>query len=91
MTGKVSVGTAGAGSGTHISGVYFERLLGTHFEFVPYRGTGPALLDLVAGHIDVIVDQASNSLPQVRAGQIRAYAVTAERRLEFRARYPDRG
>jgi tripartite-type tricarboxylate transporter receptor subunit TctC len=80
--GKVSVGTAGAGSGTHVSGVYLERLLGTHFDFVPYRGTGPALLDLVAGHIDVIVDQASNSLPQVRAGQIRAYAVTADRRLK---------
>jgi tripartite-type tricarboxylate transporter receptor subunit TctC len=48
---------------------------------VPYRGTGPALLDLVAGQIDMIVDQASNSLPQVHAGQIRAYAVTAPNRL----------
>jgi tripartite-type tricarboxylate transporter receptor subunit TctC len=50
-------------------------------QFVPYRGTGPALLDLVAGQIDVIVDQASNSLAQVKAGKIRAYAVTADKRL----------
>ena len=48
---------------------------------MPYRGTGPALLDLVAGQIDLIVDQASNSLAQVKAGKIRAYAVTADKRL----------
>jgi tripartite-type tricarboxylate transporter receptor subunit TctC len=49
--------------------------------FVPYRGTGPALQDLVAGQIDLIIDQASNSLPQVRQGTIKAYAVTATERL----------
>ena len=48
---------------------------------MPYRGTGPALQDLVAGQIDLIVDQASNSLPQVQAGTIRAYAVTDSKRL----------
>jgi tripartite-type tricarboxylate transporter receptor subunit TctC len=78
---KVSVGTAGAGSGTHVAGVYFQNLIGTHFQFVPYRGSGPALLDLFGGHIDLIVDQASNSLPQIRAGQIKAFAVTAANRL----------
>jgi len=78
---KVTVGTAGAGSGTHVSGVYLQNLIGTHFQFVPYRGTGPALLDLFAGHIDLIVDQASNSLPQIRSGNIRAFAVTAANRL----------
>jgi tripartite-type tricarboxylate transporter receptor subunit TctC len=56
-------------------------LTGTKFQFVPYRGTGPALLDLVAGQIDIIVDQASNSLSQVKSGKIRAYAITAEKRL----------
>jgi tripartite-type tricarboxylate transporter receptor subunit TctC len=79
--GKVSAGTAGAGSSTHIAGVYFQRAIGTNFQFVPYRGTGPALQDLVAGQIDLIVDQASNSVQQVRDGKIRAYAVTAKRRL----------
>jgi len=78
---KVSAGTAGAGSSTHIAGVYFQNLTGTHFQFVPYRGTGPALQDLVAGQIDLIVDQASNSLQQVRDGKIRPYAVTAKTRM----------
>jgi tripartite-type tricarboxylate transporter receptor subunit TctC len=79
--GKVSAGTAGAGSATHIAGVYFQNVTGTRFQFVPYRGTGPALQDLVAGQIDFLVDQASNSLQHVRDGKIRAYAVTANTRL----------
>jgi len=58
-----------------------QNLIGAKFQFVPYRGTGPALQDLVAGQIDMIVDQASNSLPHVRAGNIKAYAVTANTRL----------
>jgi tripartite-type tricarboxylate transporter receptor subunit TctC len=54
---------------------------GTSFSFVPYRGAGPALNDLMAGHIDVMFDQATNSLPQVRGGNVRAYAVTSRSRL----------
>jgi tripartite-type tricarboxylate transporter receptor subunit TctC len=76
-----SAGTAGAGSGSHIAGLYFENISGTKLQYVPYRGTAPALNDLVAGQIDLIVDQTSNSIGQVRAGNIRAYAVTAEKRL----------
>ena len=78
---KATFGTAGVGSGAHFSGVYFQSLIGTKANYVPYRGTGPALQDLVAGQIDIIVDQASNSLPQVNAGTIRAYAVTDTRRI----------
>ncbi|MBX9776758.1 MAG: tripartite tricarboxylate transporter substrate binding protein BugD [Xanthobacteraceae bacterium] len=78
---RVSAGTAGPGSGTHVAGVYFQRLTDTQFTFIPYRGTGPAIQDLMAGQIDLIVDQAANSLPQVRNGTIRAYAVTAKQRL----------
>lgn len=78
---KVTAGTAGAGSGAHIAGVYLQSLTGLRFAFVPYRGTGPALTDLVAGQIDLIVDQASNSMAQIRGGNIRAYAVTAKTRL----------
>src|SRR3984885_12730425 len=77
----VTAGTAGAGSGTHVAGVYFEKLTGAHLQFVPYSGTGPALRDLIAGHIDMIIDQVSNSMQQVREGQIRAYAITAKTRL----------
>jgi tripartite-type tricarboxylate transporter receptor subunit TctC len=78
---KATIGTAGIGSGAHFSGVYFQSLIGTKIPYVAYRGTGPALQDLVAGQIDLIVDQASNSLPQVQAGRIRAYGVTDTRRL----------
>jgi tripartite-type tricarboxylate transporter receptor subunit TctC len=78
---KATAGTAGAGSGSHIGGVYLQNLTGLRLQFVPYRGTAPALTDLVAGQIDIIVDQASNSMQQIRTGNIRAYAVTDRKRL----------
>jgi tripartite-type tricarboxylate transporter receptor subunit TctC len=78
---KASQGTAGAGSAAHISGAYFQKETGTRFGFVPYRGAGPAMRDLVAGQIDLMFDQASNALPQVRGGKIKAHAVTANARL----------
>jgi tripartite-type tricarboxylate transporter receptor subunit TctC len=76
-----TAGTAGAGSGTHIAGLYFEAATGIKLQYVPYRGTAPALNDLVAGQIDIIVDQTSNSISQVRAGTIRGYAVTDAKRV----------
>ncbi|MEA2928081.1 MAG: putative tricarboxylic transport rane protein [Hyphomicrobiales bacterium] len=79
--GKVAAGTAGVGSASHFAGVYFQNLTKVQLNFVPYRGTGPALQDLVAGQIDMIVDQASNSLSQVQAGKIKAYGISAEKRL----------
>ena len=77
-----TAGTAGAGSGSHIAALYFESVTGIKLQYVPYRGTGPAMTDLVAGQIDLIVDQTSNSISQVRAGTIRAYAVTDTKRVE---------
>ena len=77
---KVNVGTAGPGSGTHVSGVYFQNAIGAKLQFIPYKGTGPAMQDLIGGRIDLIVDQMSNSMPQVRGGKIRAYAITAKTR-----------
>jgi tripartite-type tricarboxylate transporter receptor subunit TctC len=74
-------GTAGHGSASHVSGVYLQNVTGARFQFVPYRGAGPAMQDLVAGQIDIMVDQAANSLPQVRAGAIKAFAVTDKVRL----------
>src|SRR5437868_4077209 len=79
--GKVAVGTAGVGSASHFSGVYFQNLIKAQFNFVPYRGTGPALQDLVAGQIDMIVDQVSNAITHVQAGKIRAYAIADTKRL----------
>jgi tripartite-type tricarboxylate transporter receptor subunit TctC len=78
---KVTQGTAGAGSASPIAGIHFQTLTGTKFQFVPYRGAAPVMQDLLAVQIDISFDQAANSLPQVRAGQIRAYAVTAKTRI----------
>jgi len=83
-----TAGTAGAGSGSHIAGLYFENVTGIKLQYVPYRGTAPALTDLVAGQIDIIIDQTSNSIAQVRAGTIRAYAVTDDKRVESAADVP---
>lgn len=78
---NVTFGTAGVGSGSHFSGLYFQSLIGTKARYVPYRGTGPAMQDLIAGNIDIIVDQASNAMPQVQSGKIRAYAITQNKRM----------
>jgi len=85
---KATAGTAGAGSGSHIGGVYLQTLTGLKLQYVPYRGTGPALNDLVSGQIDIIVDQASNSMQQIRAGSIRAYAITDTVRLKAAPEIP---
>lgn len=78
---KASEGTAGAGSPQHVSGVFFQNATNTKFQFVPYRGAAPAMQALVAGDIDLIIDDPTSSLPQVRAGKIKAFAVTAKTRL----------
>ena len=83
-----TAGTAGAGSGSHIAGLYFENMTGIKLQYVPYRGTGPAMTDLVAGQIDLMLDQTSNSIAQVRAGNIRAYAVTDDKRVLSAADVP---
>ena len=68
-------GTAGHGSASHISGVYFQNITGARFQFVPYRGAGPAMQDLVAGQVDLMIDQAANSLPQVVIAKLNAAVV----------------
>jgi tripartite-type tricarboxylate transporter receptor subunit TctC len=78
---KATAGTGGVGSPPHISGIFFQKMTGTQFQFVPYRGTAPAMRDLLAGQIDIMIDQASNVLPQLRGGTIKAFAVTAKERL----------
>src|SRR6516164_3427603 len=68
-------------AGSHVAGTLFQKETGTRFAFVPYRGGGPAMQDLVAGQIDLMIIQAAVALPQVRAGAIKAYAVTASSRF----------
>jgi tripartite-type tricarboxylate transporter receptor subunit TctC len=78
---KASAGTGGVGGVSHIGGVFFQKETGTRFQFVPYRGTNLAQQDLLSGQIDLLFDQAVSALTNVRAGKIRAYAVTAKSRL----------
>ena len=75
-----SAATVGAGSASHVSGVYFQRATDTRFQFVPYRGGGPAVQDEVAGHVDLMFNEATGALPYVLSGQIKTYAVLAKTR-----------
>jgi tripartite-type tricarboxylate transporter receptor subunit TctC len=72
---NVSVGIAGPVA--QVSVVNFETMTKMQFQLVPYRGAAPAIQDLIGGHIDFMVDQLSNSVPQIKAGAVRAYAVAA--------------
>ena len=78
---KISFATAGVGTPPHIAGVLFQSLTGIPLQFVHYRGSAPAIQDLVGGQIDMGIDSPTTTLPQVRAGSINAYAVTAKSRL----------
>ena len=78
---KASAGTTGTGGASHVAAILFQKETGTRFQFVPYRGLAPAMQDLVAGQIDMMIDNPATSLPQARAGTIKAYATTAKARL----------
>ena len=75
---NVSVGIAGPVAA--VSVINFEIMTLTKFQLVPYRGAAPAMQDLIGGQIDLMIDQVSNSVPQIKAGTIKAYAVAADRR-----------
>ena len=79
--GNALVGTAGVGSPPHLGGVLLQNATAARLQFVPYRGGSPYIQDLVAGQIDMVIDNPANSLPQLRAGTIKAYAVTARSRM----------
>jgi tripartite-type tricarboxylate transporter receptor subunit TctC len=77
---RASVGSVGAGSGSHICGIHFQKITGTQFQFVFYRGGGPAYQDLVGGHLDLMCTEGSATLPLLRDGKIKAYGVMAKTR-----------
>ncbi len=79
---KLSYGHAGVGSISHVSGSVFNAQFGLKPGLVAYRGTAPALNDLVGGQIDYMVDQSLNVIPQIKAGTIKVYAIAAPERLE---------
>jgi tripartite-type tricarboxylate transporter receptor subunit TctC len=84
--GKASQGSAGVGSMGHIGGIDFQNITGTRIQHVPYRGSAPAVQDLIAGQIDMMIDAPIVMLPQLRAGTIKAFAVASKARL---AQAPD--
>lgn len=79
--GKATQGTPGIAGASHLAGIFFQKATDTRFQFVPYRGVGPAMQDMIAGRIDLMFDLVANSLPHVRAGTIKAYAALAKSRL----------
>jgi tripartite-type tricarboxylate transporter receptor subunit TctC len=78
---KLNYGHAGVGSISHVAGVLFNAKFGLKPNLVPYRGTGPALQDLVAGQIDYMIDQSLNVIPQIKAGSVKVYGIAAPERL----------
>jgi tripartite-type tricarboxylate transporter receptor subunit TctC len=84
--GKLNYGSAGAGTTHHLAGELFKILTKTDIQHVPYRGAGPAMQDLVAGHVPVVFDGLGSSAAPMRAGQLRALAVAAPKRV---AAFPD--
>jgi tripartite-type tricarboxylate transporter receptor subunit TctC len=78
--GKVTAASVGAGGSSAICSYYLGKATGTTSQLVPYRGGAPALQDIVAGNVDMMCDLAANSLTQVKAGNVKAYAVTSKRR-----------
>jgi tripartite-type tricarboxylate transporter receptor subunit TctC len=78
---SVTFGTGGLASPPHISGLSLQAVTGNKFQFVPFRGSAPALQQVLGGQLDIIIDQASAALPVAKSGGVRAYAVTAKQRL----------
>ena len=79
--GKVTVGNAGLGSNAHLVCLYLENLASVKLRHVPYRGTGPAMSDLLGGQIDAMCDSAPNVVPQVQAGSVRALVIAQPKRI----------
>jgi tripartite-type tricarboxylate transporter receptor subunit TctC len=77
---KASAATIGVGSGAHMCLIYFQNETGAPFQVVPYRGAAPAMQDLLAGQIDLFCPEAGQTLPQYRAGSVKAYAVLTGKR-----------
>jgi tripartite-type tricarboxylate transporter receptor subunit TctC len=80
--GKINFASGGNGTSQHVSGELFAMLTGLKLVHVPYRGSGPALTDLIGGHLQVMFDAASSSMSYIRAGQLRPLAVTTAQRLD---------
>ena len=80
--------SAGIGSNQHLSGEFFKMLAGVNLVHVPYRGAGPALIDLIAGQVQTMIDAIPSSIEYIKAGKLRALATTGAVRSEFLPQLP---
>jgi tripartite-type tricarboxylate transporter receptor subunit TctC len=78
---KISLAHAGVGSASHLCGLMMQSALNVRMNDIPYKGTGPALTDLMGGQVDVLCDQTSGTVPPVKAGKVKAYAAAGKSRL----------
>ena len=80
--GKINMASSGNGTSIHLSGELFKVMTGTFMVHFPYRGSGPALLDLIGGTMDVMFDNLPSAMPQIKAGKLKALAVTSAKRSD---------
>jgi tripartite-type tricarboxylate transporter receptor subunit TctC len=80
--GKINYASAGNGTSPHLASEMFKAMTGTNIVHVPYRGSGPALIDLIAGQVQMMIDSIPSSLEHIRAGKLRALAVTSAQRSD---------
>jgi len=85
---RATMGNSGVGSPSHVAGVLMENIIGAHWQMVSYRSAGLATQDLLAGTIDVLLDTPAVSLPHIRSGDLRSYAVTAKERIAVAPEIP---
>jgi tripartite-type tricarboxylate transporter receptor subunit TctC len=79
--GKINLANAGLGAASHLCGLLFQQAMGVDMTTVPYKGTAPAMTDLLGGQVDLMCDQTTNTTGQIAAGKVKAYAVTTSKRL----------
>ena len=79
--GKVNLANAGVGSASHLCGLMFQTAIKVDMTTVPYKGTAPAMNDLLGGHVDIMCDQTTNTTGQIESGKVKAYAVMSPKRL----------
>jgi tripartite-type tricarboxylate transporter receptor subunit TctC len=78
--GRLNMASSGNGTSIHLAGELFKTMTGTFMVHLPYRGSGPALIDLMAGNVDVMFDNLPSAMPHIRSGRLRALAVTSAQR-----------
>ena len=82
---KVNLAHAGVGSASHLCGLMLQSALKAEITTVPYKGTGPAMTDLMGGTVDLMCEQATNAVPQIEGGKVKAFAVTSKERMKLPA------